>query len=411
MFLLSCWLVDPGRRNVDNTAIMRLQTQQIYHLCKSVFSQPAAFMPAIPLTFGVVSKAWEEDKHPRGGAGTAEGGRFVSGSGTPTVTPSDKSTVPAGEGGKESGVKATPIDVTPRDGVGEQPTVPIDGPGKQTPHAAESPLDSMRDKFTGTGAKDDPIVTKDVLVAAAALHEDRYVRLESKRQVSVLLDKIKEMVDDAKAKGQKAGVYDLCKVTLTGSSLFCVESKGVPRVQMPQIKGVPTPGSKADALPKDKSGEVNLAETFIKQLKEAGVGVTLEKERADFLKPSQNELNGGKVSGMAAALESGKANHIREDPIFCSAEGFVLDGHHRWCATVGVDLRKERGEGEHLTMNILRCDLGIIDLIKAANNFATAWGIPQASVAKVKKSGCGNGGCAVLSDADIVRLFADGQTV
>ena len=390
---------------------MRLQTQQIYHLCKSIFSQPAALRPAIPLTFGVVSKAWEEDKHPRGGAGTAEGGRFVSGSGTPTVTPSDKSTVPAGEGGKESGVKATPIDVTPRDGVGEQPTVPIDGPGKQAPPAAEkSPLEGMKDKFTGTGAKDDPIVTKDVTVAAAALAEDKYVKLDSPKKVCILLDKLKEMVDDAKAKGQKAGVYDLCKCTVEGSSIFCVESKGIPRVQMPQLKGVPTPGSKADKLPHDKNGEVDLAVPFLEHLHAAGIGVTDEVERADHLRATQNELSGAKISGMMAAIESGKNTAIRDEPIFVAGPGsYVLDGHHRWAAVVGASYRE--GMKEPLTMKVRRIDMDILPLLKAANNFATAWGIPQASVSKSKKIGCGNGGCAVLSDADIVRLFADGQTV
>ena len=388
---------------------MRLQTQQIYHLCKSIFSQPAALRPAIPLTFGVISKAWEEDKHPRGGAGTAEGGRFVSGSGTPTVTPSDKSTVPAGEGGKESGVKATPIDVTPRDGVGEQPTVPIDGPGKQAPPAAEkSPLEGMKDKFTGTGAKDDPIVTKDVLVAAAALHEDKYVKLDSAKQVCTLLDRLKVMVDEAKAAGQKAKDYDLCKVSVPGTNLFCAESKGVPRVQMPQLKGVPTQGSKADKLPHDKNGEVDLAVPFIEHLHAAGIGITDDVERADYLKASQNQLNGGKVSGMMAAIESGKNTAIRDEPLFVDNLGYILDGHHRWAAVVGASYRE--GLDKPLTMKVRRVDMDITDLLRAANRFATTWGIPQASVSKSKK-GCCNGGCAVLSDADIVRLFADGQTV
>jgi len=140
---------------------------------------------------------------------------------------------------------------------------------------------------TGTGTKSDPIVTSDVLVAAKALGENKYVQLKSVRQVSTLLGKLKDIVDEAKAKGEKAGVYDLCKVTIPGTSLFCVESKNVPRVQMPQLKGVPTPGSKADALLKDKNGEVDLAGPFVEHLHAAGISVTDEVERADYLKATQ----------------------------------------------------------------------------------------------------------------------------
>lgn len=285
------------------------------------------------------------------------------------------------------------------------------GSSGATPSTASSqPGSPGQEKLyaTGTGTKYDPIITNDVTAAARALHEDKYVKLKSPRQVAVLLDKIREMVDDAKAKGEKAGVYDLCKVSVPGTNLFCAESKGIPRVRMPQIKGVPIPGSKADGLPKDKSGEVNLAEPLMQHLAAAGIAVSKETERADHLRASQSELNGAKVSSMAAALESGKADQIRTNPIFCSRDGYIVDGHHSWAAVIGVDLRKERPEGEHLKMNVLRVDLDIIELLRAANRFAAEWGIPQAGVGQMQKSRCKDGCCCVLSDADIVTIFARG---
>ena len=37
------------------------------------------------------------------------------------------------------------------------------------------------------------------------------------------------------AKGGKAPNFNLCNVSVTGSNLFCAESKGIPRIQMPQL--------------------------------------------------------------------------------------------------------------------------------------------------------------------------------
>jgi hypothetical protein len=45
--------------------------------------------------------------------------------------------------------------------------------------------------------------------------------------------------------------FDLCKVTVKGTNLFCVESKGIPRIKMPQLAGVPAKGveGRQDAAP------------------------------------------------------------------------------------------------------------------------------------------------------------------
>ena len=49
-------------------------------------------------------------------------------------------------------------------------------------------------------------------------------------------------------------VYNLCKVTVPGTNLYCDDNKGIPREKMPQLKSVPEPGSKADKLPKNDDG-------------------------------------------------------------------------------------------------------------------------------------------------------------
>ena len=94
----------------------------------------------------------------------------------------------------------------------------------------------------------------DVRRAALLLSQGHAVSLRQPREVSILLEELGRIVADAVAKGDAAPSYDLCKVTVRNTSLFCVESKGIPRIKMPQLKGIPDAGSKADSKPKDKKG-------------------------------------------------------------------------------------------------------------------------------------------------------------
>ncbi len=88
----------------------------------------------------------------------------------------------------------------------------------------------------------------DIQIAVNALAEGKRINFEQPRQVSTLLDELKSIADEAKSSGTASKTYDLCKVTVQQTNLFCIESKGIPRVQMPQLKGAPTEGSKAHDL-------------------------------------------------------------------------------------------------------------------------------------------------------------------
>jgi hypothetical protein len=57
---------------------------------------------------------------------------------------------------------------------------------------------------------------------------------------------------------------------------------------------------------------------------------------AQILKATQSELNGGKVGGMANAIAACKTEILGRS-IFESKDNYVLDGHHRWAAGVGVE--------------------------------------------------------------------------
>lgn len=232
------------------------------------------------------------------------------------------------------------------------------------------------------GSKGNPIKTSDPLEAVTALHEGKYVELETVDQVSTLLNELARIANEAKAAGVDAPNYDLCLVTVPNTNLFCAESKGIPRIQMPQLGGQPVPGSRADALPKNDNGEVDIGPQFVEHLRDQGIGVENKRKLASHLKASQSELVGPKVAGMMKAMESGNENairNIREASIFVTKDGYVVDGHHRWAAVVGLDAAE--GGLDDLDMPIQEIDMEILDVLEEANRFAIAMGVPpQAAV-------------------------------
>jgi hypothetical protein len=229
---------------------------------------------------------------------------------------------------------------------------------------------------------DGKIRTTDVTDAAKALFEGRKVELYQPKEVSTLLVKLKEIEADARAKGEKAPLYDLCNVSVAGSNLFCAESQGIPRVEMPQLKGIPIEGSEASKMTPDSRGEVDMTNAFVKSLANKDVMLEATEERADFLKASQNELNGVKVAGIAQAIRDGK---LDDATLIVSKDNYIVDGHHRWAATVAVDY-EDNVKGD-LKMQIIRVDMNIIDLLGEAKKFSADMGIPQVSAAdKAKKS-------------------------
>jgi hypothetical protein len=180
----------------------------------------------------------------------------------------------------------------------------------------------------------------------------------------------------AKSKGEgKDRTFDLCNVTVEGTNLFCAESKGIPRVKMPQLKGVPKPNSPASKLPANKKGEVDLTQAFRDHLEEIGLTIDDTDVRADHLKASQNELNGAKIAGMASAIRAGK---IGEERIFVSDDNYIVDGHHRWAANVAVDY--DDNKSGDIKMPVARINASILELLEISNTFAREMGIPQAGV-------------------------------
>ena len=196
-----------------------------------------------------------------------------------------------------------------------------------------------------------------------------------RQKISTIIDDLATMGAEAKAKGEKAPNFNLCKVSIPGTNLYCDGNKGIERADMPQFKGTPRPGSPADKLPKDENGEADTEEFFKKMLEKEGIKVSEPQAvPPDRLKATQSELVGVKVAGMSKVLDD--PNHPAYGkitaPIYVSNDGYVLDGHHRWAAIVAHNAANPDNQ---IPMNVRVIDEPIVPLVKRSNNFAEYIGI------------------------------------
>lgn len=205
--------------------------------------------------------------------------------------------------------------------------------------------------------------------AIAALAEGKHVTLKTKAQAATLVTKLGQAANRAAAKGDKAPDFDLCKVSVPGTNLFCGQSKNIPRAQMPQFSGKPQPDSPADKLPKNANGEVDGTKAFAAHMRAQGVKVTDKTVPASELKASQNQLVGPKIAGMV----NNKAFKPEDEAIFVSRDGYVIDGHHRWAAQIARDLKD--GKSGDLKLKVQVVDMDILDVLKESNKWATEFGI------------------------------------
>lgn len=180
--------------------------------------------------------------------------------------------------------------------------------------------------------------------------------------------------EDAVQRGKKAPSYNLCDL-----GAICHDNKGISRINMPQLSGKPMPGSQADALPRDKDGDVDGKEYFGRYLVDSKkYTVTEEDVPVASLKATQNELEGAKVAGIYAALQDPKSQAYREiknSYLYISSDNYVLDGHHRWAALLADAYR--RGNIAGVTIKVKRIGAPISVLVEVANKWAADFGIQQ----------------------------------
>lgn len=289
-------------------------------------------------------KSWDASQHPRHPKGSDEGGRFTDRWG--------------GGGGTLSHVNL--MDTTVREGLQHMPHESL---VQQVPE--QEPL--FRDGLSPATA----LKTSDVDYAAKALGQGFYVELDQPRTVSTLLDKLYEITQDAKAKGEEAPKYDLCRVSVPHTNLFCAESKGIPRIKMPQLTGKPIPGSPADYMEKDDKGEVDLAPAFTSFLQNQGYVVEDGQTDAAMLRATQAELDGAKVAKFARIF--GEGGYDMSMPVWTTEDDYIIDGHHRWAGMVGGEFRS--GETLEIPTKRIR-NLDIVTALRLSIKFTSDMGIP-----------------------------------
>ncbi len=232
----------------------------------------------------------------------------------------------------------------------------------------------------GSIKRETPIRVSNIGRAIELILAGKVVEVSSAKRFNTVLTKLAAMANDAKARGQAAPSYDLCKVTVKGTNLFCAGKlrtaeypDGVPRIQMPQFSGKAVPGSQASKLPKSDGGNVDGANAFVRYLTTGGIRVENGSIPAARLKASQAELVGANVAGM---MTNPKFDPAKE-PIFVSRDNYVIDGHHRWAAVVGRDAADNRlGQ---LKMKVIRVDAPISEVLKLANAWTKKFGIAPKS--------------------------------
>ena len=224
----------------------------------------------------------------------------------------------------------------------------------------------------GEALDEGTVYTRDVNEALKALAEGRRVELNQPREVSTLIDKLAQIGQDARDRGEKAPFYDLCKVSVRGTNLFCAQTMGVERAKMPQLTGTPAPGSVADGMPRNMFGEVDAGQRFIEHVQGLGVPVITTKEDAKYLRASQRELNGVTVAVLTKSFIDGT---LPVQPVFVSADNYIIDGHHRWAAHAAAELAL----GRKVEMPIHRVGMSIMRTLDVANKFADSMGLSQVS--------------------------------
>jgi len=154
-------------------------------------------------------------------------------------------------------------------------------------------------------------------------------------------------------KAQAGKDFDLSHVMVGGKEIF--KGDGPARADMPQI-------------PNSAKGE------FLKELADKGVKAQDQEVDATSLRPTQREISGAKVTGMMAAIDSGKLD-LNSERILVSKDGYVLDGHHRWAAAVGHDY--EDGKPGDVKIPVTVVDTTMKQLLPAANAFVDKVGIER----------------------------------
>ena len=234
----------------------------------------------------------------------------------------------------------------------------------------------------GTGTADDPIdVQGDLDKAVTLLAEGKHVRLNQPDEVAILAQKVDQIATSwDKGNGPLPNI-DFGKVTVKGTNLFTAQTRGIPRIKMPQLAGPAQPGTKAaDLVGAGKWAD--LAPQLKAELAARGITIKEEAVKATHLRATQTDLNGASVAGIAEKYLAGDpgVRKMMTEPLFVTRDNYVLDGHHRWAAGMVIDSADGvLGDAEPIAVHRINMDIGA--MVPYANDFAQRWGIAAVSSA------------------------------
>ncbi len=250
--------------------------------------------------------------------------------------------------------------------------------------------------------------------AITALLDGHIVDMPDIEGAHTLLDELGRIVHTLEAMHENGeisrdvlenAVFDLCQVTVAGTSAFCLGNKGIPRYMMPQAEGTPIPGTRAARVFEEQKAkaiaegskvpkEVNGTDDFLAYLAAQGIkprvdenGKEVGKETmpSDKLKATQRDMQGHKVVGMMESAKKGTFSPGKK-PIFVSRDGYVVDGHHRWAAQLGQDFA-DGVLGNYHQMNVIVLDAPISEILRHANDWTDDFGIAKKTVAQKEDGG------------------------
>ena len=276
--------------------------------------------------------------------------------------------------------------------------------GRLGVHLAGTPVPSPpQGRPDGAGTKDDPIDVDGNFDRAAALIADgRYVRLNRVDEIGTLVTRLAALVKEAEARGEDAPVYDLCMVSVPDTNLFCQQSMGIPRVEMPQLAGKAIAGSPAASLTPNERGNVNVKPQFFDSLTARGVSVENREVPAEWLKATQSQMDGPTVGRISRELREGR---FAGSGIVATRDGYLLDGHHQWAAQVAVD--SDNGVLGDRPVPVQIIDIEIGEALELAREFGAEQGIMAAGIGVDDTSAAGYRGDA--PDTGGLRQITAGQ--
>jgi len=151
-------------------------------------------------------------------------------------------------------------------------------------------------------------------------------KLLDKEPITVSTDDAYLLLVNAGGRPRGSTPVDLTNVTIVGheGELFDAPNLGIPRDDMPQVPS-------------------NMKPEFIEAMSRRGQHVERDSVDPMTLRPVQGEIDGGMSGGIMLSVQKNGMQHDDRSRIIISNDGYVLDGHHRWAAMVGLRMGGEPG--------------------------------------------------------------------